>query len=228
VNVVLTDIEGTTSSIAFVKDTLFPYSRRRLPSFVRAHERRPDVMALLDETRAVVGEPDLDTDGLIRVLIDWIDHDRKAPTLKELQGLVWAEGYAAGDYRAHMYTDAADALRRWHAMGLRLYVYSSGSVAAQKLLFGHSEAGDLTPLFSDYFDTRVGSKREAASYAGIAQRIATPGREILFLSDTIDELDAAKAAGLETVLVCRESSPPPTQHRIVSSFDQIDSILTAI
>jgi enolase-phosphatase E1 len=225
VKAVLTDIEGTTSSIAFVKEVLFPYARRHLPAFVRAHERRPDVAALLGEARTLAGEPGLDIEGTIRVLIDWIDQDRKATPLKELQGMLWADGYAAGDYRAHVYPDAASALRRWHAMGVSLYVYSSGSVAAQKLLFGYSEAGDLTPVFSGYFDTRVGGKRETASYAAIAQHIGAPCREILFLSDVVDELDAAQAAGLEAVLVCRDAPPPPTRHRTVDSFAVIDRFL---
>ena len=224
---VVTDIEGTTSSIAFVKEVLFPYARRHLPAFVRANRQRPDVAALLDEVRALAGDPGLDIEGVIRTLVGWIDQDRKATPLKELQGMIWADGYAAGDYRAHVYADAARALRRWHAMGLSLYVYSSGSVAAQQLLFAHSEAGDLTPVFSGYFDTRVGPKREVASYAAIARRVGAPCGEILFLSDVFEELDAAKAAGLMTVLVCREAPPPPTQHRVVDSFDQIGRILVA-
>lgn len=224
---VLTDIEGTTSSIAFVKDVLFPYARRHLSSFVRANRSRPDVVALLDEARALAGVPSPDTEDILAILIDWIDQDRKATPLKELQGMVWASGYAAGDYRAHIYADAAGALRRWHAMGCKLYVYSSGSTTAQQLLFAHSEAGDLTPVFSGYFDTRVGPKRAAASYAAIARHIGRACRDIVFLSDVVDELDAAQTAGLETVLVCREASPPPTRHRVVDSFTQIDGILAA-
>src|SRR5207248_3024020 len=141
------------------------YARRRLPSFVREHERRADVAVLLAETRALAAAPQLDTDALVAILVGWIDEDRKAAPLKELQGIVWAEGYAGGEYRGHVYPDAAGALARWHARGLALYVFSSGSVAAQKLLFAHSEAGDLTTLFAGYFDTRVGPKSDVASYA---------------------------------------------------------------
>ncbi|HZJ63444.1 MAG TPA: acireductone synthase [Kofleriaceae bacterium] len=223
--VVVTDIEGTTSAIAFVRDVLFPYARRRLPDFVRAGADRPDIAALLDETRALAGAHELDTEGVIQVLVGWIDEDRKAAPLKELQGMLWAEGYAAGDYRAHVYPDAAAALRRWRAMGIALYVFSSGSVAAQRLLFAHSEAGDLTPVFSGYFDTRIGPKREAASYVAIARQVLPQGGELLFLSDSVDELDAAAAAGLGTVLVCRGARPPPARHRVVESFDQIDGFL---
>ena len=223
---VVTDIEGTTSSIAFVKDVLFPYARRHLAAFVRANLGRPDVTAALEETRTLAGQPGLDTEGVIRILSDWIDQDRKAPPLKELQGMVWANGYAAGDYRAHVYADAVGALRRWHAMGLTLYVYSSGSVAAQKLFFAHSEAGDLTPLFSGYFDTRVGPKRDAASYLAIARHIGAARGDLVFLSDVVDELDAAKAAGLMTVLVYRDAPPlPPARHPVVDSFAPIDRLL---
>ena len=139
--------------------------------------------------------------------------------------MLWAEGYAAGDYRAHVYPDAAAALRRWRAMGIALYVFSSGSVAAQQLLFAHSEAGDLTPVFSGYFDTRIGSKRDVASYAAIARQVLPQGGDLLFLSDSLDELDAAAAAGLGTVLVCRGERPALARHRIVDSFDQIDRFL---
>jgi enolase-phosphatase E1 len=227
VKAVLTDIEGTTSSIGFVKDVLFPYARLHLPAFVVANAGRPEIAALLDETRALAGAPGLDTEAVVRVLIDWIDRDRKAPPLKELQGLVWAAGYAAGNYRAHIYPDAAAALRRWHAMGIALYVYSSGSVAAQQLLFAHSEAGDLTPVFSGYFDTRVGPKRETSSYTTIARHIGEACGNILFLSDVIEEIDAAGAAGLATVLVCRDVPPPATSRRAVDSFAAIDSLLVA-
>jgi enolase-phosphatase E1 len=227
VKAVVTDIEGTTSSIAFVKEVLFPYARRHLPAFVRAGKERPDVAALLDEARALAGAPDLDAEGVIQILIDWIDQDRKATPLKELQGMLWAQGYTSGDYRAHVYPDAAAALRRWHAMGVALYVFSSGSVAAQQLLFAHSEAGDLTPVFSGYFDTRIGPKREAASYAAIARHIGRASRELLFLSDIALELDAAATAGLDTVLICRDAPAPPTRHRVMASFDPIDRLLVS-
>ncbi len=222
---VVTDIEGTTSAIAFVHDVLFPYARDRLPAFVRASADRPEIAALLDEARALAGAPGLDTEGVIRVLLAWIDQDRKAAPLKELQGMLWAEGYAARQYRGHVYPDAASALRRWHAMGVPLYVFSSGSVAAQRLLFAHSEAGDLTPVFSGYFDTRIGPKREAASYAAIARHVGRAGGDLLFLSDIVEELDAAAAAGLGTVWVCRGAPPPPARHRVVGSFDPIDHFL---
>ncbi len=194
VKAVLTDIEGTTSSIAFVTDTLFPYARARLRDYVIANQ------AELHSILAVV--PGLDP---IDTLLRWIDEDLKATPLKTLQGLIWAEGYADGTLKGHVYADAAEALRRWHDEGLQLYVYSSGSIAAQKLIFGYSNAGDLTPLFSGYFDTTTGAKKEAASYTRIAAEIGLPPEEILFLSDSVPEIDAARAAGLKTSLVDRET-----------------------
>jgi enolase-phosphatase E1 len=218
---VVTDIEGTTSSIGFVKEVLFPYARRRLPDFVRQQALHPEVSKLLDETRALAGEPSADLEGVIRVLVRWIDEDRKATPLKELQGRIWAEGYAAGDYRGHIFPDAARALARWHAAGVALYVYSSGSVNAQRLLFAHSEAGDLTSLFTDFFDTRTGPKSDSASYSRIVARVGSAPRDIIFLSDNRAEIDAAAAAGLRTVLIDRDGGDASS----VASFDHLDDLV---
>jgi enolase-phosphatase E1 len=136
--------------------------------------------------------------------------------------LIWEAGYQSGDYQGHIYPDAAEALRQWHGQGLQLYVYSSGSVHAQKLLFGHTDHGDLTPLFSGYFDTRVGAKQETASYRNIAESLGLPAHEILFLSDIEAELDAAKSAGMATCWLVREGAPKAdSAHRQVQTFDQI-------
>ncbi len=223
IRAIVTDIEGTTSSLAFVHEVLFPYARAHLPAFIRAHAREPAVAELLDAVRAEVGEPGLDTEGVIALLLRWMDEDRKATPLKALQGMVWEQGFRRGVLRGHIYPDALDALRRWHAEGLRLYVYSSGSVQAQQLLFGHSEAGDLRPLFDGWFDTRVGHKREVDSYRRIAEAIGLPAEEILFLSDVEQELDAARAAGMATAWLVRDAEPEPTaRHLQVRSFAQID------
>lgn len=203
VRAVVTDIEGTTSDIAFVHEVLFPYAARALPDFVRAHAAQPDVAAALEDARGVMGAPDADLELVITQLLEWLARDQKVTPLKDLQGLVWREGYRSGDFTGHVYLDAAAALARWQARGLALYVYSSGSVAAQKLLFGHSDHGDLTGLFTGYFDTRTGGKRERASYAAIAAEIGLPAAQILFLSDVVGELDAAAAAGLQTCLLAR-------------------------
>lgn len=220
---ILTDIEGTTSSIGFVKDVLFPYARKHLPAFIRAHAAEPDVRQCLDETARDAGVPGDDVDALIRVLTHWIDTDRKATPLKALQGMIWKDGYESGAYRAHVYPEVAAQLRRWTDAGLPLYVYSSGSVPAQKLLFGHSEAGDLTPFFSGYFDTRIGHKREMASYHAIAEVVGMPAEVILFLSDVEAELDAAREAGMQTTLLCRPplSCPADSSHPCVTGFETL-------
>lgn len=224
---ILTDIEGTTSSISFVKDVLFPYARRALPEFVRQHGGEPEVRYWLDQAAVDAGSICQD-DMIVELLQGWIDEDRKHTALKALQGMIWADGYRNADFTAHIYPDAAPALRQWHAAGLPLYVYSSGSVPAQRLFFGHSAAGDLTPLFSGWFDTEVGGKREADSYRRIATSIGLPAGEILFLSDIVEELDAARDAGLQTMLIDRlEDYPTPRKgerarsHPRVASFAEI-------
>jgi enolase-phosphatase E1 len=222
IRAILTDIEGTTSSLSFVKDVLFPYAREHLPAFVQAHAHDPEVRVLLQQVSEIAGHS-LSDDEAIEQLQRWIDEDRKVTPLKALQGLIWETGYRNGDYQGHIYDDAAVALQRWHAQGLRLYVYSSGSVHAQKLLFGHTSQGDLTPLFSGYFDTNIGAKQEADAYQRIAEAIALPPNEMLFLSDIKAELDAAAAAGMATCWLVREGQPDSqaAQHQ-VRSFDQIE------
>lgn len=218
---ILTDIEGTTSSIGFVHEILFPYAKSALPDFVREHQRDSGVAALLDEVRGAIGEPDANTERVIEALLGWIDEDRKSTPLKALQGLVWERGYRAGDFTGHVYADAARNLRRWHETGLRIYVYSSGSAQAQELLFRHSDAGDLTPVFAGYFDTRIGAKREQHSYAAVAKDIGLPPGDILFLSDIAAELDAAAAAGMRTIQLVRDDAIERGHHRTAHEFDEI-------
>ncbi len=222
---ILTDIEGTTSSISFVRDVLFPYARRALPAFVAEHGARPDVRQWLDAVATEAGG--LCQDGMIvETLQGWIDQDRKHTALKALQGMVWEAGYRNADFTAPIYPDAAQALQRWHALGLPLHVYSSGSVPAQKLFFGHSDAGDLTGLFSGWYDTEIGGKREAASYTRIATAIGLAPREVLFLSDVVEELDAAREAGMHTVLVDRrEDYPGPRTGEAAHGHTRVDSFL---
>jgi enolase-phosphatase E1 len=171
ITTILTDIEGTTSAVSFVFDVLFPYAREHLPGFVQANAERADVAEQLQAVRVMAEEPHASTERAVAILLQWLAEDRKATPLKALQGMVWAEGYQAGLLKGHVYPDAVEALRRWHDQGLALYVYSSGSIQAQKLIFGCSEHGDLTPLFSGYFDTTSGAKREAQAYRTIAVSI---------------------------------------------------------
>jgi enolase-phosphatase E1 len=161
---------------------------------------------------------------IVEVLQGWIDEDRKHTALKALQGMVWSDGYRNADFAAHIYPDAAPALQAWKESGLPLYVYSSGSVPAQRLFFGHSDAGDLTPLFSGWFDTEIGGKREADSYRRIAESIGIAPADILFLSDVVEELDAAREAGLATVLVDRrEDYAQPRSGEAAHGHDRVES-----
>jgi enolase-phosphatase E1 len=227
VRAILTDIEGTTSSISFVKDVLFPYARRALPAFVRQHRDQREVRRWLDMVATEHGSICSD-DVIVETLQGWIDQDRKHTALKALQGMIWEAGYRDADFTAHIYPDAAPALQQWYRQGYPLYVYSSGSVPAQKLFFGHSDAGDLTPLFSGWFDTEVGGKREADSYRRIGERIGVAAEGILFLSDVVEELDAAREAGMQTRLIDRlQDYPQPRAgdaahgHIRVSSFADV-------
>ena len=217
---ILTDIEGTTSSLSFVKDVLFPYSRQRMAGFIAAHGQEPAVASELAAVSALKGKS-LSAEEAVAQLIVWIDEDRKATPLKALQGMIWEAGYRSGDFFGHIYEDAARKLHAWKAAGLDLYVFSSGSVHAQKLLFAHTEYGDLTPLFSGYFDTRIGPKQEAASYRSIAEQIGLPPASILFLSDIDGELDAAQQAGFATAKLVRDEIPAYTNHPVARNFDEI-------
>ena len=223
IRAVLTDIEGTTSSISFVKDVLFPYAREHMAEFIKNRALDPHVRKLLDDVCTHAGRT-LDGREIITQLQKWIDEDKKITPLKTLQGMLWEKGYRDGDFTGHIYEDAVRKLREWHLRGIRLYVYSSGSIAAQILLFAHSDYGDLTPLFYGYFDTTTGNKRKPESYQAIANEIAMPADEILFLSDIEAELDAAKSAGMQTLQLVRkeDGTIPSLNHAQASSFTEIN------
>ncbi len=228
IRAIVTDIEGTTTALSFVKDELFPYARTRIADFVRKRSDGPEVARALDQVRALmaversVPVEDIGLEAVIGQLERWIDEDRKITPLKQLQGLIWEQGYRAGELHGHLYSDAEAALRRWHEQGIGLYVYSSGSIHAQKLLFGHTAAGDLTPLFSGYFDTTTGPKQTADSYRRILLAIGLPAEEVLFLSDIVAELDAAREAGMQTRQLVRdgelEKAPAHCQARDFSDL----------
>lgn len=223
VKAIVTDIEGTTSAIAFVKDTLFPYAAAALPDYVRQHAEDQKIQPLIREATAMVGREVCDLDAVIAQFLAWIASDQKVTPLKTLQGLIWEVGYRNGDFRAHVYPDAAKVLKAWHAAGIPLYVYSSGSIKAQQLFFEHSVFGDLRYLFTAYFDTTTGPKKDAASYEKIATEIGLPAETILFLSDLEPELDAAKRAGLQTCWVIRDPMPPsPEQSAQLGGHPRVD------
>lgn len=220
IRAIVTDIEGTTSSLSFVKDVLFPYARDHLPAYVRAHES--GITGILDQVREIENNASLSGEEIIQVFLRWIEEDRKITPLKTLQGMIWESGFKSGAFKGHIYDDAADALQNWFAQGLKLYIYSSGSIAAQKLLYGYSGRGDLTPLLSGYFDTTTGPKLEADSYKKIAAAIGLPAGQILFLSDHAGEIGAAKIAGYQTVLLDRDPAMTPgASYDVARDFTQI-------
>jgi enolase-phosphatase E1 len=217
---VLLDIEGTVSPLAYVHEVMFPFARAQAEPFLAAHAARPAVAAALAQLAADAGQPSLAAwcpddpatpagrSQLVAHIHALIDRDVKATGLKQLQGLIWEGGFRAGTLRAALFPDVAPALHRWKNAGRDLRIYSSGSVHAQRLFFAHTDAGDLTPLLAGYYDTTTGPKKSAASYTAIAAAAGVAPAEILFLSDVVEELDAARAAGLRTGLALRPGNRP--------------------
>ncbi|MFI5860134.1 acireductone synthase [Streptomyces sp. NPDC051546] len=229
VDAVVLDIEGTTSSTGFVVDVLYPYARERFAALIAERSGEPEVARALDQVRAELDEPDADPARIVRVLNAWLDEDRKATPLKTLQGVLWAEGFARGELVSHFYADVVPALRRWHAAGAALYVYSSGSVAAQRAWFGHSAEGDLRALVSGWYDTEnAGPKQEPGSFRTIAADTGISPDRLLFLSDRVGELDAARAAGWRAVGVRRPGEPYYEQgvqdHPEAGTFEDISGV----
>lgn len=225
---IVLDIEGTTSSTWYVHEVLFPYSVPRFAALLTERADDPDVIrartqiieqAGLSETASV--------DELVAVLRAWVEADEKRTPLKTLQGLIWADGFGSGELTSHFFDDSIPAIRAWHAAGVPLYIFSSGSVAAQKSWFGHTPEGDLLPLIVDHFDTEnAGPKREAVSYRAIAERIGCDPANIVFFSDLVAELDAAREAGWQTVGVRREGDQHYDAgvgtHQEIASFSQVE------
>jgi enolase-phosphatase E1 len=227
---IVTDIEGTTSSIRFVRDILFVYAEQFLPDYIRKHKEERDVARQLRSMSENTGIPLKNTEALIAQLQEWMRADEKVTELKALQGMVWEMGYQRGEYQAHVYPDVPGKLREWLDAGINLYVYSSGSEKAQRLFFRYTNFGDLRLLFAGYFDTSIGAKQEPQSYRNLADWIALPPEDILFLSDIEAELDAAAQAGIRTVWVVRPQESAvdvsklkvKSKHPVVTSFKEID------
>ena len=217
---ILLDIEGTTTPIAFVHDVLFSYARAHVREFLAANPAAEDIALLREEHANDVGAPPLTSD--IAAYVEWlIKLDRKSTALKSLQGKIWRQGYEDGSLKSQVFADVAPALERWRERGLRISIFSSGSVLAQQLLFAHTEGGDLTPFIDSYFDTTVGKKGEAESYRGIANALGFEPKEILFVSDVVSELHAANEAGMKTLLSIRPGNAPAEQYPSIRSFDEI-------
>lgn len=229
---VLLDVEGTTSAVAYVYDVMFPYARQRMAEYLDATWGSRPLVEAAEQVARDAGHASLDAwlaaaggcdpkrlvlDEALRLM----DADVKATGLKKLQGLVWQAGFESGELRAHVFPDVPPALAAWRNGGVDVRIYSSGSIHAQRLFFGHSEAGDLLPLISGHYDTTTGPKREAASYAQIATDWRLPPARVLFLSDIVAELDAALSAGMQTALVLRPGNTavePGHSHRVIESF----------
>lgn len=236
---VVLDIEGTTTSISFVYDELFPYSRTHvrdyLAHYLDTDEVRADIQLLREQHSKDVSDgkqpPSLAEPGTPGELdsldsyVNWlIDLNSKTTGLKSLQGKIWQEGYANGTLRSHVFPDVAPALARWRAAGVSIHIFSSGSTLAQQLLFQHTQSGDLTPFIDSYFDTSVGKKGEAESYRRIAENIGVPPEELLFVSDIVTELAAAREAGMKTVLSIRPGNQPQesaNRYRSINSFAEL-------
>jgi enolase-phosphatase E1 len=232
------DIEGTTTPVDFVYEVLFPFARAHAADYLRDNWTSPACRAAVAQLRAEhEGERGDRESGSGAAATDFteadalayvnrlMDADRKSTGLKALQGLIWQEGYEQAFLRGQVYPDVPDAFRKWRANGRDIYIYSSGSVLAQRLLFESTDAGDLTPLLSGYFDTHIGPKIVSASYRAISERIRVDPAEMLFVSDVAAELDAARGAGLSTALCVRDDAARQAQptHTVVCSFEQISA-----
>ncbi|RMH07591.1 MAG: acireductone synthase [Aquificota bacterium] len=217
---IITDIEGTTSSLSYVKEVMFPYSKRRLRDFLKSNWEKPEVKSIIERLSRRLGK-EVDVELAVKTFEEWIEKDLKDGLLKELQGHIWEEGFSKGELKGHVYPDAYEKLRELKERGYRLFVYSSGSVKAQKLFFGNTDYGDITGLFDGFFDTGVGQKKERESYINISKAVGLKPEELVFISDVEEELDAAKSAGLNTVLIVREGEGKSSKHRTIRSFYEL-------
>ena len=222
VKFILTDIEGTTTSVSFVYEQLFPYFRNNIQQ-IKNLLHLEEVKEALEQTQKLAMDEGVELgniDDQIAQLLKWSLEDKKITPLKTLQGILWEAGYKSGEIKGHVYPDVAAALQYWKSNGIELGVFSSGSVAAQKLIFGYSESGDLTPNFSAYFDTKTGGKREFETYRKIAEILNLEPNSILFLSDIVEELEAAKESQFQTIQLVRPGNTANWEN-YVNDFSEI-------
>jgi enolase-phosphatase E1 len=227
VKFILTDIEGTTSSVSFVLDVLFPYFLQNSGK-LKDMEGNPIVQEAFEMTQEILFSEEnrriQSLDEAIEQWNQWCRMDRKITPLKAVQGIVWAEGFRSGAIQGHVYEEVPHFLKRWFEEGRGLGVFSSGSIAAQKLLFGHTLYGDLSVFFSHYFDTTTGGKKEAATYPKIADALGVTSNEICFLSDIVEELNAAESCGMKTVQLLRETTAS-NWHTVANDFAGVDLLI---
>ncbi|KAJ2852510.1 enolase-phosphatase E1 [Coemansia brasiliensis] len=231
--VILLDIEGTTTPISFVHETLFPYVLSTLDEFLKAHwtdqELQFHIQALEEQARQdqphydapqiISSDPDSTRKSLIDNIQWQMKLDRKTSALKGLQGYMWRFGYQSGQLQGVMFDDAVQAIKNWTQEGKRVYIYSSGSVEAQKLIFGYSDHGNLLQYISGHYDTKVGAKTSSDSYRKIAEDIKTKPENTLFISDNIREIEAANQAGMQVVVSVRPGNAPLPSHNFAESSD---------
>ncbi len=226
VKAILLDIEGTVAPISFVKDVLFPFSKERMEGFVREHIEKPEIKQTIEEVKKIEGK-ELSLEEVIETLKRWIDEDKKITPLKDIQGFIWEEGFKSGKIKALLYEDAYKKLLQWKEKGIPMYIYSSGSVKAQKLFFSHTQHGNILDFFSGHFDTKIGNKKEKQSYERISKEIGLKPEEILFLSDNPEEIKAAAQAGMKAVRVVRKNDAEYIQgfpYPQISSFDELKEV----
>jgi len=239
ITAILLDIEGTTTPIDFVYKVLFPYARSHVSEYLSANlvsrEIRIDIEGLVAENeedrRRGLDPPSIDRlsyqielDRLVSYVHWLMDHDRKTTPLKSIQGKIWQLGYLRGELRGQVFEDVPRAFERWRSQDRQINIYSSGSLLAQKLLFSHTDAGDLTPFISNYFDTNIGGKKEAESYRRIAAAIQQSPDKIFFVSDTLEELQSAAETGFDVAMCVRpgnEAQTPPPRMNVINTFDEI-------
>jgi enolase-phosphatase E1 len=219
---ILLDIEGTTTPIAFVYDVLFPFARSRIAGYVK-QANLADLQREHDEDLRQGHNPPAWSSAPVEYIHWLMDQDRKSTALKNIQGRIWREGYESGELHGEVFKDVPAALERWHAQKIDVRIFSSGSILAQRLLFSSTSAGDLTRFLLGHFDTTTGPKNDPSSYEQIAEAFAIPAGDILFISDVTRELDAARGAGMQTLLCIRPGNHPqaPHTHRTITSFDGI-------
>ncbi len=222
IRAIVVDTAGTTTDLNFIHDTLFPYSAKVLPEFLQENQNNILVDNCLSDIRDIALEPDASIERIVEILQQWINEDRKATPLKTLQGLIWKQGYSKGEFKGHIYPDFIATIKEIKQQNLRLYSFSSGSVDAQKLLFSHSDDGDLTPYFDGHFDTRTGNKRFKQAYSNIVNTISLAPKQVLFISDLVEELKAAEQAGLRTLQMVRDTQQRTGEFKQISSFKELD------
>jgi enolase-phosphatase E1 len=225
IRAILLDIEGTVAPISFVKDILFPYSKEKMKDFINKNKDNPEIKKILDEVRQIEGK-NLTDEEVVETLKKWVDEDKKIAPLKEIQGMIWKEGFEKGHLKAPIYEDAYKKMKQWKEKGIPMYIYSSGSIEAQKLFFSYTNYGNLLSWFKGHFDTRTaGNKKEKQSYEKIAKEIGLKQQEILFLSDNLDEIKAASEAGFQVIKVSRPEDAPYIEDlpfRQIKSFEELN------